>query len=62
MSFSEFLKKNGNYILTALSVAGTVASIILTAKIAPKAVQRKEELKKQTNQVKGYGKKLRMSG
>lgn len=47
MSFSEFLKKNGKYILTALSVAGTAASIILTAKIAPKAVQRKEELKKQ---------------
>lgn len=47
MSFSEFLKKNGKYILTAFSIAGTAASIILTAKIAPKAVQRKEELKKQ---------------
>lgn len=47
MSFSEFFKKNGNYILSALSVAGTVASIVLTAKITPKAVQRKEELKKQ---------------
>lgn len=47
MSFSEFFKKNGHYILSALSVAGTVASIILTAKVTPKAVQRKEELKKQ---------------
>lgn len=47
MSFSEFFKKNGNYILSALSVVGTVASIVLTAKITPKAVQRKEELKKQ---------------
>lgn len=47
MSFSEFLKKNGNYILSALSVAGTVASIVLTARITPKAIQRKEELKKQ---------------
>lgn len=47
MSFSEFFKKNGNYILTALSVVGTAASIVLTAKITPKAVQRKEELKKQ---------------
>lgn len=47
MSFSEFFKKNGKYILTALSIVGTVASIGLTAKIAPKAVQRKEELKKQ---------------
>lgn len=47
MSFSEFFKKNGKYILTAFSIAGTAASIILTAKIAPKAVQRKEELKKQ---------------
>ena len=43
MSFSEFFKKNGNYILSALSVAGTVASIVLTAKITPKAVQRKKE-------------------
>lgn len=47
MSFSEFFKKNGKYILTALSVVGTAASIVLTAKITPKAVQRKEELKKQ---------------
>lgn len=47
MSFSEFFKKNGNYILSALSVVGTVASIVLTAKVTPKAVQRKEELKKQ---------------
>lgn len=47
MSFSEFFKKNGHYILSVLSVAGTVASIILTAKVTPKAVQRKEELKKQ---------------